>query len=83
MNRCDRQKVNGEVRDQVPFWKNRRGPVGQQLYRRLPQAFVVEVLEAFNDQRMTEKQPCALLGLSAPGCMAFDGSGSGSERPGC
>lgn len=37
--------------------------MGQQLYRRLPQAFVVEVLEAFNDQRMTEKQACALLGI--------------------
>ncbi len=37
--------------------------MGQQLYRRLPQAFVVETLEAFNDHRMTERQACALLGL--------------------
>jgi len=37
--------------------------VGHQLYRRLPQAFVVETLEAFNDHRMTERQACALLGL--------------------
>ena len=37
--------------------------MGHQLYRRLPQAFVVETLEAFNDHRMTERQACALLGL--------------------
>ncbi|MGH2404852.1 MAG: hypothetical protein ACRDGN_10360 [bacterium] len=37
--------------------------MSQQLYRRLPQAFVVEVLDAFNDHRMTERQACALLGL--------------------
>lgn len=37
--------------------------MGQQLYQRLPQAFVEEVLEAFNDQRMTERQACELLGL--------------------
>jgi hypothetical protein len=37
--------------------------VGQQLYKRLPQAFVVDTLEAFNDHRMTERQACALLGL--------------------
>lgn len=37
--------------------------MGHQLYRRLPQALVVEVLEAFNDHRMTEGQACALLGI--------------------
>jgi hypothetical protein len=36
--------------------------VGQQLYRRVPQAFVEEILEAFNDRRMTERQACALSG---------------------
>ena|GEM_PF-3763229 len=29
--------------------------MGHQLYHRLPQAFVEEVLEAFNDRRMTER----------------------------
>lgn len=37
--------------------------MGPQLYQRVPQAFVEEVLEAFNDRRMTEQQACALLGL--------------------
>jgi hypothetical protein len=37
--------------------------VGEQLYRRLPHEFVKEVLEAFNDRRMTEQQACTLLGL--------------------
>jgi hypothetical protein len=37
--------------------------VGHQLYRRLPQAFVEEVLEAFNASRMTEQHACTLLGL--------------------
>lgn len=37
--------------------------MGQQLYRRLPQEFVKEVLEAFNDRRMAEQQACTLLGL--------------------
>ncbi len=37
--------------------------MGQQLYRRVPQALVEEVLEAFNDRRMTERQACAVLGL--------------------
>jgi len=29
----------------------------------VPQALVEEVLEAFNDRRMTERQACAVLGL--------------------
>jgi hypothetical protein len=37
--------------------------VGHQLYHRLPQAFVEEVLEAFNDRRMTERRACELLRL--------------------
>ena len=37
--------------------------MGHQLYRGLPQVFVLEVLEAFNDHRMTEVQACALLGI--------------------
>jgi len=43
--------------------------VGHQLYRRLPQAFVVEVLETFNGHRMTERQACTLLGLKRSGSM--------------
>lgn len=37
--------------------------MGHQLYRRLPQAFVNEVLEAFNDRRMAEQRARELLGL--------------------
>lgn len=37
--------------------------MGHQLYQRLPQAFVEDVLEAFNDRRMTERQACELLAL--------------------
>ncbi len=37
--------------------------MGQQLYRRLPHAFVVEILEAFNEHRIAEAHACELLGL--------------------
>ncbi len=56
--------------------------MGQQLYQRLPRAFVEEILEAFNDRRMTERQACALLGLKRAVCMSCGGSGSVTGRPG-
>lgn len=33
------------------------------IHKRLPGEFVMEVLEAFNEHRMTEQQACLLLGL--------------------
>jgi len=37
--------------------------MGDQIHRRLPKEFVQEVLEAFNEKRMTEQLACGLLGV--------------------
>ena len=34
-----------------------------QLHRRLSQSFVEEILEVFNDHRISEEKACELLGL--------------------
>lgn len=37
--------------------------MGEQLHKRLPKEFVEEVLEAFNERRLTEERACELLGI--------------------
>jgi len=43
--------------------RKKGAPMGQQLHKRLPQEFVEEVLEAFNEKRLTEERACELLGI--------------------
>jgi hypothetical protein len=56
--------------------------VGHQLYRRLPQAFVEGVLEAFNAGRMTEADACTRLGLKRSRSYCCGEIGCGDGRPG-
>jgi hypothetical protein len=37
--------------------------MGEQIYRRLSEEFVEDVLEAFNDHRIGEEKTCGILGL--------------------
>jgi len=46
-----------------PLVKRKGFTVGDQIHRRLAKEFVEEVLEAFNEKRMTEQLACELLGV--------------------
>jgi hypothetical protein len=37
--------------------------MGEQLHRRLPQALIEEILEAFSQHELSEVQACEMLGI--------------------
>jgi predicted XRE-type DNA-binding protein len=37
--------------------------MGEQLHRRLPQALIEEILEAFSQHELSEAQACEMLGI--------------------